>query len=154
MFFRGYSPAPGDYDAAYLKSFAKTQRQLARAGIFSLIDFHQDQLGPLYNGRGFADWFLIDDGLPNSAQPFPQGYFDNPALNRAYDHLWANDPGPGGVGLQDRFAAGWARVAARFARRRGVLGYDIFNEPWPGQRLRVLRESRPAARRAASTRSS
>ncbi len=132
MFFRGYSPEPGTYDDKYLGSFARTQRQLARAGIFSLVDFHQDQLGPPYNGRGFPDWFLIDDGLPNPASPFPQGYFDNPALNRAYDHLWANDPGPGGVGLQDRFAAGWARVAARFARAPGVLGYDIFNEPWPG----------------------
>jgi endoglycosylceramidase len=132
MFFRGYSPEPGVYDDVYLASIARTQRQLARAGIFSLLDFHQDQLGPPYAGRGFPDWFLIDDGLANTARPFPEGYFDNPALNRAYDHLWANDPGPGGVGLQDRFAAGWATVAARFARARGVLGYDIFNEPWPG----------------------
>ena len=132
MFFRGYSPAPGVYDDAYLRSFARTQRQLARAGIFTLLDFHQDQLSPVYNGRGFPDWFLIDDGLANTASPFPQGYFDNPALNRAYDHLWANDPGPGGVGLQDRFAEGWARVAARFAGARRLLGYDIFNEPWPG----------------------
>jgi endoglycosylceramidase len=132
MFFRGYSPEPGVYDDKYLESFARTQRRLGRAGIFTLLDFHQDQLGPLYAGRGFADWFLIDDGLTNTGRPFPEGYFDNPALNRAYDHLWANDPGPGGVGLQDRFAAGWATVAARFARARGVLGYDIFNEPWPG----------------------
>lgn len=132
MFFRGYSPEPGVHDDAYLASFARTQRQLARAGLFSLIDFHQDQLGPPYSGRGFPDWFLIDDGLPNSGAPFPGGYFANPALNRAYDHLWANDPGPGGVGLQDRFAAGWAQVAARFSRAPGVLGYDIFNEPWPG----------------------
>ncbi len=132
MFFRGYSPQPGAHDDAYLESFARSQRQLARAGIYSLVDFHQDQLGPPYSGRGFPDWFLLDDGLPNPATPFPAGYFDNPALNRAYDHLWANDPGPGGVGLQDRFAAGWASVAARFARAPGVLGYDIFNEPWPG----------------------
>ena len=132
MFFRGYSPGPGAYDDRYLSSFARTQRQLARAGIFSLLDFHQDQFGPPYAGRGFPDWFFMDDGLPNSGAPFPGGYFANPALNRAYDHLWANDPGPGGVGLQDRFAAGWARVAARFARAHRVLGYDIFNEPWPG----------------------
>ena len=132
MFFRGYSPSPGSYDDEYLESFARTQRQLDRAGIFTLLDFHQDQLAPVYSGRGFPDWFLLDDGLPNPAQPFPQGYFANPALNRAYDNLWANAAGPGGVGLQDRFGEGWARVAARFAGEHGVLGYDIFNEPWPG----------------------
>jgi endoglycosylceramidase len=115
-----------------LESFARTQRQLAREGIFTLLDFHQDQLAPVYNGRGFPDWFLFDEGLPNGAQPFPQGYFTNPALNRAYDNIWANASGPGGVGLQDRFADGWARVAARFAGEPRILGYDIFNEPWPG----------------------
>ncbi len=125
-------PPPASTTRNTCPSFARTQRQLARAGIFTLLDFHQDQLGPPYSGRGFPDWFLIDDGLPNSAAPFPGGYFANPALNRAFDHLWANDPGPGGVGLQDRFAAGWTRVAARFARAPGLLGYDIFNEPWPG----------------------
>ncbi len=132
MFFRGFSPAAGSYDTEYLESFARTQRQLAREGIFTLIDFHQDQLAPIYSGRGFPDWFLLDDGLPNGRQPFPQGYFVNPALNRAYDNLWDNASGPGAVGLQDRFGEGWALVAARFADEPGVLGYDIFNEPWPG----------------------
>jgi endoglycosylceramidase len=132
MFFRGYSPDAGVYDDAYLQSFVGTHRQLAADGIHTLVDFHQDQLAPRYNGRGFPDWFLIDDGFPNGQQPFPQGYFVNPALNRAYDNLWANAAGPGGVGLQDRFADGWARVAAAFAGEDRVLGYDIFNEPWPG----------------------
>jgi endoglycosylceramidase len=133
MFFRGYSPdQAGVYDDAYLQSFLGTHRQLAGVGINTLVDFHQDQLAPRYNGRGFPDWLLIDDGFPNGQQPFPQGYFVNPALNRAYDNLWANAAGPGGVGLQDRFADGWSRVAAAFAQEDRVLGYDIFNEPWPG----------------------
>ena len=132
LFYRGYETQPGVYDESYVDTFERTQRQLAARGIFSVIDFHQDQLAPRYAGRGFPDWFLIDDGLPNTQQPFPQGYFGNPALNRAYDNLWANAPAPDGVGLQDRFAAGWRRVATRFAPLDHVAGYDIFNEPWPG----------------------
>jgi endoglycosylceramidase len=54
------------------------------------------------------------------------------ALWRAYDHFWANDPGPGGVGLQDRYAAAWRHVAKRFRSKPWLLGYDLFNEPWPG----------------------
>jgi endoglycosylceramidase len=63
---------------------------------------------------------------------FPLNYFTMPALQHAFDHFWANSPGPGGVGLQDRFAAAWRHLAQRFAGNRAVLGYDIFNEPFPG----------------------
>src|SRR5206468_2013299 len=74
-----------------------------------------------------------DDGLPNQPQNgFPGNYLAMPALQHAFDHFWANDPGPGGVGLQDRYAAAWRHVAERFAGNRYVLGYDLLNEPWPG----------------------
>jgi endoglycosylceramidase len=132
LFYRGYETEPGVFREDYIDSFERTQRLLAQEGVFSLIDFHQDQLAPRYAGRGYPDWFLRDDGLPNSMSPFPQGYFSNSALNRAYDNLWANATAPDGVGLQDHLAEGWRRVAARFAALDHVAGYDIFNEPWPG----------------------
>src|SRR4029079_5958175 len=49
-----------------------------------------------------------------------------------WDSFWANRAGPGGVGLQDRYAAAWRHVAERFANADHVLGYDLLNEPWPG----------------------
>ncbi len=61
---------------------------------------------------------MLDDGLP--AEPlagFPGTYITSPGLNRAFDNFWANDAGPGGVGLQGRYAAAWARVAAELRRR-------------------------------------
>jgi endoglycosylceramidase len=70
----------------------------------------------------------MDDGLPAEPQlGFPGNYLGMPALNRAFDHFWANDGG-----LQDAYAAAWAHVAQRFAQNRHVLGYDLLNEPWPG----------------------
>jgi endoglycosylceramidase len=106
---------------------------LARAGIVSLLDFHQDQYNQRFQGEGFPDWSVQDDGLP--AQPklgFGADYPGMPALNRAFDHFWANSPGPGGTGLQDRYAAAWRHVVGRFAGNPDVLGYEIMNEPWPG----------------------
>ena len=44
----------------------------------------------------------------------PDTYLTSPGLNRAFDNLWANAAGPGGVGLQNRYAAAWGQVAARF----------------------------------------
>jgi endoglycosylceramidase len=135
LFSEAWEKQPGAYDEDYLAAYLRTHRLLARAGIFSVVDFHQDMLSSRFQGRGFADWFIRDDGLPNQPQAgFPGNYFANPALNRAYDNVWANAAAPDGIGLQDRFAESWRRVAAAFARRRRVAGYDIFNEPWPGSR--------------------
>lgn len=76
---------------------------------------------------------MIDDGVPNQLQQgFPANYFVNAAMNRAFDNFWANRAGPGGVGLVDRYAAAWRHVAAFMRGTPGVLGFDIFNEPWPG----------------------
>jgi endoglycosylceramidase len=36
------------------------------------------------------------------------------------------------VGIQDRYAAAWRHVASRFRSVPGVLGYELFNEPFPG----------------------
>ena len=132
-FYGAYEREPGVFSERYMDSFERTQRLLARFGIFTVFDFHQDMLNARYQGRGFADWFIQDDGYPNSPQAgFPGNYFLNSALNRAYDNLWANVAAPDGTGVQDHFAEGWRRVAARFVGRSHVAGYDILNEPWPG----------------------
>ena len=134
-FHGAYEREPGVFHEGYMDSFERTQRLLADAGIFTVFDFHQDMLNGRYQGRGFADWFLVDDGIPSQPQAgFPGNYFLNPALNRAYDNLWANVAAPDGVGLQDHFAEAWRRVAARFASAPLMLGYDLLNEPWPGSR--------------------
>jgi endoglycosylceramidase len=86
-----------------------------------------------FNGEGFPDWAVRDDGLP--AQPdvgFPGNYFVMAALWRAYDHFWANDAAPDGTPLQAAYAAAWRHVAQRLRREPAVFGYDTFNETWPG----------------------
>lgn len=126
-------PAPGRYDAAYLRDIAKTQATLGRHGIYSLIDFHQDLYSERFEGEGFPDWATIDNGLP--AQPltgFPGTYLSSPGGNAAWDNLWANAPAPDGGGLQDHYAGAWKYVASKFRARPYVIGYDLINEPWPG----------------------
>ncbi|MEA2126712.1 MAG: endoglycosylceramidase [Solirubrobacteraceae bacterium] len=128
IIYKAVEPEPGRYDDAYLKRIAATVRVLGRHGITSLLDFHQDLYNERFQGEGWPDWAVMDDGLP--AQPqlgFPGNYLGMPALNRAFDHFWAND-----AGLQDSYAAAWRHVAHRFAHNRFVMGYDLLNEPWPG----------------------
>jgi endoglycosylceramidase len=133
LIYKAVEPNPGAYDDSYLNDIAATEADLARHGVFSQLDFHQDMYNERFQGEGWPDWAVQDDGIPNVPQAgFPSNYFLNAALIRAFDNFWANSPGPGGVGLQDRYAAAWGHVASRFASARHTLGFDLMNEPWPG----------------------
>ncbi len=132
VIWKAVEPQPGVYDDAYLKRIAATVRTLARHRVLSLLDFHQDMYNEVFQGEGAPDWAVQDDGLPNPKNGFPTNYFTNPALERANDHFWDNSRGPGGVGLQDRYAGAWRHVARKFRTVSGVLGYELFNEPAPG----------------------
>jgi endoglycosylceramidase len=125
-------PQPGHYDDAYLASVAATVQTLAAHGIYSLLDFHQDLYNEEFQGEGAPAWATQDGGLPNPALGFPVNYFVNPAENHAWDAFWGNLPAPDGVGLQTHYARAWAHVAAYFKGSPSVLGYEVLNEPWPG----------------------
>ena len=119
--YAGLEPAPGRIDEAYLSEILASARQLDGEGIFVLFDLHQDMYAARFSGEGFPEWAVIDDGLP--AEPdvgFPGNYLAMPALNRAFDHFWANDAPAArpGVGLQDGVAAAWRRAAERATSSR------------------------------------
>lgn len=133
VIYAAVEPKPGIYDDAYLARIARTVNTLARHGIVSLLDFHQDLYNERFQGEGWPDWAVFDDGLPATPQSgFPNNYLVMPALQHAFDNFYANIAGPGGVGILDRYTAAWRHVAQRFAGNRHVLGYDLLNEPWPG----------------------
>jgi endoglycosylceramidase len=128
VIYAAVEPSPGVYDDAYLDRIRATVDTLAAHGIVALLDFHQDMYNERFQGEGWPDWAVMDDGLP--AQPasgFPNNYLLMPALQHAYDHFFNNDGG-----LQDHYAAAWAHVAQRFKDAPNLLGYELLNEPWPG----------------------
>ena len=126
-------PHPGRFDDGYLRSIRATQQLLARHGIRSLIDFHQDLYNEKFQGEGLPAWMIDDGGLPVAPKAgFPGNYFVMPALQQAFANLFANAPGPGGVGLRTRYVALVRHVARFFRGVPGVMGYDVFNEPFPG----------------------
>jgi endoglycosylceramidase len=129
----GLMPAPGEVSTSYLDAIETSVRDLADAGIWVVLDFHQDGFSPKYNGNGFPDWMAIDDGLDNPPDAvFPLYYVQNPAMQRAWEHFWANDPGPDGVPVQDHVVTAVEATAERFADAPNVLGYEAINEPFPG----------------------
>ncbi|UCH36303.1 MAG: cellulase family glycosylhydrolase [Armatimonadota bacterium] len=130
-------PQPGEYDDAFLDKLAERLDWCREAGLRVILDMHQDLYARDYlGGDGAPAWARLDDGLAHEAPEgaWFTGYW-SPAVQRAFDNFWANKPGPGGVGIQDRFAAMWQHVARRFRDDTNIMGYDILNEPSYGEDL-------------------
>jgi endoglycosylceramidase len=150
VILKGLEPQPPGpdgrpaYRRGYLRSLLRTERVLARHGIFTLVDFHQDLYNERFEGEGWPDWQTIDDGVPSEPQQgFPTNYVVNAGLQRAFDNFWANLE-VAGRGLQDAYADAWRRVARAFRGRAFVMGYDLINEPWPGSAFATQGCANPA----------
>ncbi len=127
--------APGDAHEwnkavaeAYLNHVAATVNLLARYGIYTLLDMHQDVYNKNFRGEGAPDWAVCTNNVPI----VPKGgrwsnNYSNPTLQTAVAHFWANDV----VGnLQGNFDLVWKTVAEKFKTNPWVVGYDPYNEPF------------------------
>jgi endoglycosylceramidase len=113
---------------AYLAHVKATVDLLARHGIYTLLDMHQDVYDKLFRGEGAPEWAVCTDNVPI----VPKGgrwsnNYSNPQLDTAVGHFWRNDV----VGdLQGQFDLVWATVAKYFKSDPWVIGYDPYNEPF------------------------
>lgn len=136
-------PQPGVYDATYLDQARAAVRLLAGRGLYTIIDLHQDAWGatlvarpdemclqsnpPAFGWDGAPGWATLDEGAPRCAAAGVREL--SPAVVAAFGNFFDNAPGPGGVGIRDRYVAMLAHVAGVLAPEAGVLGYDLMNEP-------------------------
>jgi endoglycosylceramidase len=129
----GLMPTPGVVDTGYIENVAATVELLAKHEVYALLDFHQDGWGPSVGNDGFPAWATLTGSAVNdTSATFPLYYEQNPALQQAFQSFWDDAKGPDGNGLEEDYAAMFGAVAKRFAGEPYVLGYDLFNEPWPG----------------------
>jgi endoglycosylceramidase len=123
---------PHEYNAAiadaYLEHVRATVNLLARYGIYTLLDMHQDVYDKLFRGEGAPEWAVCTNNVPI----VPKGgrwsnNYSNAQLDTAVGHFWTNDV----VGdLQGQFDMVWATVAGYFKHDPWVIGYDPYNEPF------------------------
>lgn len=140
----------GTYNEAYLDTLQQVVEMLNARGIYVLLDAHQDILSRQFCGEGVPAFAaqvspttkpfpnplgytirtdnstglpLLEDCLKH---PFWEYYFTH-ASNEAFQNLYDNKDG-----IADSFAAFWGKVASHFKDNNGVIGYELLNEPWPG----------------------
>jgi endoglycosylceramidase len=125
-FWSDLEPTEGTYDTAYLAGYKALANEIERNGMFVLADFHQDMYSSVYNGDGFPTWASPAGDTDPDPEPFPLNYFTAPT-EEAFNDLWAN-----GDGIQGAYDAAWKEVASQFVNDPMLVGYDLFNEPFPG----------------------
>lgn len=113
--WEGVEPRPGVYDDAYIQRVLDLDALLARYGIRTLVDFHQDEWSRSTGGDGAPAWATLGSSADSSFAAF-----------------WRDDKAPDGVGIQTHFVRAWQHVAQRLAGHFNILGLDPFNEPYPG----------------------
>ncbi|MBI2432600.1 MAG: cellulase family glycosylhydrolase [Candidatus Hydrogenedentes bacterium] len=131
----GIEPSPGQFDEHYLDKVEERVAWAADAGLYVLLDMHQDLFSVLYSD-GATAWATLSDHQPHVAPGtvWSDAYMTSPAVQHAFDNFWKNAACADGVGVQDHFARAWRHVAERFADHPAVIGYDLLNEPNIGSR--------------------
>jgi endoglycosylceramidase len=123
----------GGFSAQYLDAVAAAVDLARQAGLYVLIDFHQDAYSKEIGEDGAPLWAI---------QPPPEMLLGGPltdlgarrasrqVLDAFATFFGDAEPGPR---LRTRFARMAAHVARRFRDSDAVIGYELYNEPVTGQ---------------------
>ncbi len=131
----GAEPAPGFYDNGYIEHVLGLNDLLARYGIRTLIDMHQDSWGT--QGQGPASALCAQGDICNlaSGDGAPGWATLGTSTDADFEAFWNNDPDARGTGIQTRFVDLWSHIVPMLdqsAAGANVIGLDPFNEPYPG----------------------
>jgi endoglycosylceramidase len=141
MTWAAVEPEEGVYDETYLDALAERMDWARQAGVYVVLDMHQDVYGEGFasgGGDGAPRW-TCDASHYASFVPNPSQWFYNylsADVTACYDGFW------NGPELQAHYAAAWQHVAERLAGYDDViLGFDPMNEPYWGSHIIVTFES-------------
>lgn len=147
----GAEPLKGQYNHTYLSRLHEIVDELGQRGIYSYVELHQDALAERFCGNGLPNWaidastaqsfpqpllgitkYLVNnsDGLPSVAdcnRVLWADYYSTKAVAKSFQRIYDNTDGIG-----DRVVLLWQEVAKVFKDSRWLLGYELMNEPWPG----------------------
>lgn len=141
-------PEPEAYNEVYLGGYRDTVLRCAKYGIYVLVDFHQDLFSAYcYCGDGAPAWACRNPAFGRKQKLiWAEGYFFSHSVQASFDAFWRNEP-VRGRGLRDRYCDMLAHTVRFLRDCPNVLGYDVFNEPFPGTpgRRIGLRLARSAA---------
>ncbi|XP_046846995.1 endoglycoceramidase-like [Xenia sp. Carnegie-2017] len=149
MMWQGLMAERGKFNETYLKIMEGFVQKAAKYGIYILLDMHQNVMSSRFCGEGFPNWAIDPDIAKNFPYPLHKPYKLDPSTNlptpedcarfssstyylakavgKSFQNLYMNVDG-----LRDEWAKFWVKTAQTFKFYTNVLGYELINEPWPG----------------------
>jgi endoglycosylceramidase len=124
----GLEPTEGTIEASYLERLDEVVELATDAGLYVLIDFHQDAYSKHFGEDGAPLWAIVP-------APTPDQLLEGPLLDlaarrlsapvlAAFESFFRNEES-----LQERFLPVWRTVTARYADEPMVIGFEPYNEP-------------------------
>jgi endoglycosylceramidase len=134
-------PRRGVFDQQYLGRVRQAVSWAARHGLYVVLDMHQDAWGkyiatpagetcppglqPAIGWDGAPQWATVTDGMTTCREQLREL---SPAVGQAFANFWLDRDG-----IQTELVHTWAVLARAFAANPAVAGYDLLNEPHPGE---------------------
>lgn len=139
-------PQPGQYSHEYLDRIAQVVGWAREQGIYVVLDMHENAysrfiprpnhtvlpggaLPALGDQTGAPAWATVSDGLPGDKLLGQREL--SLSVGAAFTNFWL-DTKVAGEGLQEHYIGAVAALARRFREDSTVVGFGVFNEPWPG----------------------
>ena len=148
VLWAGVEPNHNQVNLTYIDVTKSIVDKLGRNNIYTMIDAHQDVWSRSLCGEGAPDWTVQ---LPANIKPFPfpvsqpyetengipkisdcisspfWPYYYSSSVSYVFQSLYDNENN-----LQTEMIEFWSLLATHFKDFDSVLGYDLINEPWPG----------------------
>ncbi|MFT4704463.1 MAG: endoglycosylceramidase [Bradymonadia bacterium] len=124
----GLEPVEGQLNEAYLERLDEVIALANDAGLYVMVDFHQDAYSKQIGEDGAPLWAIVP--TPTADQLLEGPLVDleerrlSPIVFDAFRAFFENDEN-----LQQRFLPAWQSVVGRYPDEPGVIGFEPFNEP-------------------------
>ncbi|KAM3182885.1 hypothetical protein ACTXT7_011443 [Hymenolepis weldensis] len=133
-----YPEGPGRLNESYLEAIEMQVEKFAQAGIYVILDMHQDSLSTMFGSYDAIPLWLLNSfskppwifRYPWPRKNFPSGDWEGYttyACQKAFQDIYDNQKF-----AWDYWGDFWEEVAKRFKDKTNVLGYELINEPFAG----------------------
>lgn len=131
LFWEAIEPEQGRYNDEYLAKVKKMVDQASSAGLYILLDMHQDLYSRWLKGDGAPSWAFPSNIDPNNndsqgGQLWGLSYFESNAVKSCFTNFFQSQT------LRDHYRDAFVQVARLVKDNPFILGYDIMNEPSNG----------------------
>ena len=125
-------PEPGVIDDKYLAAMVNVTQKLASFGAYFLLDMHQDGLSSAFGAYDGMPLWVANRTKPRHKYPWPYqpgkgGGDAAEAVAQCFQDIYKDTHG----GLT-AWAAAWKAFATTFRSTKGIIGYELLNEPFAG----------------------